>query len=303
MAMPKVVVFGGSGFVGTSICDRLTQLGYANVIPAREKERVLSIESNPLSQALIVTDLSEKEIDAVMQTISPEDVVMNLVGILHASPGEPYGPEFKQAHVDLPERIMQSMKKYGVKRYLHMSALGADPHGPSMYLRSKGVAEILVKKSRLDWTIFRPSVVFGKNDSFINMFGKLQQFFPMMPLAGSANLFQPVAVQDVALAFVEAIQMPITCHQSYDLAGPEVLTLAEIIQFAAKKQGVKRPILRLPDWMGYLQALVLEKMPGKKIMSRDNVASMKVPSVLSAGQANALLEVFGIEPTRLESLL
>jgi NADH dehydrogenase len=215
----------------------------------------------------------------------------------------PYGKIFKAAHVDLPKNIITAMQLHGLKRYLHMSALGADQHGPSMYLRSKGVAEELVKNSGLDWTIFRPSVIFGPDDSFINMFGNLQKYFPIMPLSGAENLFQPVAVQDVAQAFVAAIEMPVTIHQSYDLAGPEVLTLKQIIQFAAKKQGISRPVIPLPNWAGYLQALLLEKVPGKTIMSRDNIASMKLPSILSQGEANALSEVFGMIPTPLDSLL
>jgi NADH dehydrogenase len=300
---PKVLVIGGSGFVGKHITKRLSALNYISIVPTRHQKLINIIEKNSVSKAMIIQAISQANVDEVIKTLQPNDVVINLVGVLHAQNILPYGPEFQQAHIDIPIFVMNSMQKFGLKRYIHMSALGADKYGPSMYLRSKGVAEELVKNSGLDWTIFRPSVIFGPDDSFINMFGTLQKYFPVMPLSGAGNLFQPVAVQDVAQAFVAAIEMLTTIHQSYDVAGPEVLTLKQIIQFAAKKQGLSRPVIPLPKWAGYLQALLLEKVPGKTIMSRDNIASMKLPSILPQGQANALSEVFGVSPTPLDSLL
>jgi len=300
----RVVLIGGSGFVGNNMSKRLTFSEHPSIIPTRHQHLIAEIENkNLLVRGVHLPDFSPSSLHEFFKTLTPEDVVINLIGILHSSRGTPYGPEFAHAHVEIPQMIMAAMKQRGLKRYIHMSALGADVNGPSMYLRSKGVAEEFVKKSELDWTIFRPSVIFGNNDNFINMFGKLQKYFPVMPLAGSKNLFQPVAVKDVSEAFIAAISMPQTIHQSYDLAGPEVFTLAQIIQFAAKREGLKRPIIPLPTWMGYLQALVLENLPGPKIMSRDNVDSMKVPSVLAPNQPNALMDVFGITPTPLESLM
>jgi NADH dehydrogenase len=300
----RVVLIGGSGFVGNNMSKRLTFSEYSSIIPTRHQHLIAEIENkNLLVQGVHLSDFSQASLHELFKTLTPEDVVINLIGILHSSKGTPYGPEFAHAHVEIPQMIMATMKHHGLKRYIHMSALGADVNGPSMYLRSKGVAEELVKKSELDWTIFRPSVIFGNNDNFINMFGKLQKYFPVMPLAGSKNLFQPVSVKDVSEAFITAIAMPQTIRQSYDLAGPEVFTLAQIIQFAAKREGLKRPIIPLPAWMGYIQALVLENLPGPKIMSRDNVDSMKLPSVLAPNEPNALTEVFGITPTPLESLM
>ncbi len=300
----RVVLIGGSGFVGSNISKRLTFSGHPVVIPTRDRNQITKIENkHVLVKAVYLSDFTATSLNEFFKTLTPDDVVINLIGILHSSKGTPYGPEFAHAHVEIPQMIMAAMKQYGLKRYIHMSALGADVNGPSMYLRSKGVAEEFVKSSDLDWTIFRPSVIFGRDDNFINMFGKLQKYFPVMPLAGAKNLFQPVSVQDVSEAFTAAISMTGTIHQSYDLAGPEVFTLVQIIQFAAKREGLKRPIIPLPAWMGYLQALVLENVPGPKIMSRDNLDSMKVPSVLAPNQANALADVFGITPKSLESLM
>jgi NADH dehydrogenase len=184
-----------------------------------------------------------------------------------------------------------------------MSALGADSSGPSMYQRSKGDGEALVKQSHLDWTIFRPSVVFGENDSFINLFATLQKFAPVMPLAGASVRFQPVYVSDVAAAFVKAIKMPQTIGHAYDLVGPKVYSLADLVRFAGAKAGRSRPIIPIPAALGYLQAWLLEFMPGPTVMSRDNIASMKIDSVLTLGAQNPLEKDFGIAPQPLEVLL
>ena len=300
----KVLLIGGSGFVGQELAVGLVQAQMATTITTRSAQKVeLLNQKNPLLKGAHVPDFSLSSLGELFKKLNSNDVVINLVGVLHSRKGVPFGPEFQHAHVEIPRMMIQLMKQYGLKRYIHMSSLGADVNGPSMYLRSKGFAEDLVKNSELDWTIFRPSVIFGQNDNFINMFSKMQRFLPIMPLAGSGNLFQPVSVVDVSSAFIKSITMPETIHQSYDLAGPEILTMGQIIQFAASKIGVKRPIIPLPSWAGYLQALLLENLPGPTIMSRDNLDSMKVPSVLVNPKYNALQEVFHISPTPLSSLL
>jgi uncharacterized protein YbjT (DUF2867 family) len=300
----RAIIIGGSGFVGQELIQHLSTAGIDTTLTTRSTQKVRSLENkNPLVKPIHVKEFTPQVLRELLQNLTTNDIVMNLVGVLHSRQGVPFGPEFQAAHVDIPQMIISVMKEYGLKRYLHMSSLGADVNGPSMYLRSKGFAEEMVKQSDLDWTIFRPSVIFGKNDNFINMFGKMQKFFPLMPLAGANNLFQPVAVDDVASAFVKSIHMTQTIHQSYDLGGPEVLSLRQIIQFAAQKVGVKRPVIPLPSWVGYMQAFLFENLPGPTIMSRDNVDSMKTPSVLGNPEFNALQEVFQITPQPLQSLL
>lgn len=298
----QVLIIGGTGFVGSHITRALIAQNYRVVI-ARRSTCQSKFQLDAGVKLLKHNDFSEMGIRELLGQVEKECVVINLIGVLHAKPGEPYGPEFLSAHVNIPRYIIAAMKFLGMARYLHMSALGADSDGPSMYLRSKGDAEELVKHSGLDWTIFRPSVVFGEDDQFINMFGRMQKFLPIMPLANVGVLFQPVSVLDLSQAFVKAIMLPQTIHQVIDLGGPRVLSLGEIIQFAAKRQGVRRPIIPLPNWMGYLQAAILEHLPGPKLMSRDNLASMKIANVLPSTSMNSLESVFGITPTPLESLL
>ncbi len=298
----QVLIIGGTGFVGSHLTQELLAQNYSVVI-AKRSDSPSKYLLDQRARVISHHDYSEMGVRELLGHVPKDAVVINLVGVLHAKQEDPYGPEFLEAHVNIPTHIISAMKFLGMKRYLHMSALGADADGTSMYLRSKGDAEDLVRNSGLDFTIFRPSVVFGNDDQFINMFGKLQKYFPIMPLGGAKVLFQPVSVEDVSKAFTQAIAMPQTIHQSIDLCGPTVYSLAEIVKFAAKRQGVSRPIIPLPNWATYLQACLLEFLPGPKVMSRDNVASMKTPSVLSSGSPNPLEQIFGLTPTPLESLL
>jgi NADH dehydrogenase len=229
--------------------------------------------------------------------------VINLVGILHDKTGSPYGPGFLKNHVELTKKIIAAMSAAHLKRYIHMSALGASSSGASMYQRSKGDAENLVKASDLDWTIFRPSVVFGEKDKFINLFASLQKFAPVLPLGGASVKFQPVYVSDVAQAFVKSISMSETIGRVFDLAGPRVYTLAELVNFAGVVGGRKSIVIPLPKPLAYLQAGLLEMMPGPTLMSRDNLASMSEDNVLPAGAENALEKVFGINPQALDVLI
>jgi NADH dehydrogenase len=172
-----------------------------------------------------------------------------------------------------------------------------------MYQRSKGDAENLVKASDLDWTIFRPSVVFGEKDKFINLFASLQKFAPVLPLGGANVRFQPVYVSDVAQAFVKSISMSETIGRVFDLAGPRVFTLTELVNFAGVLGGRKSFVIPLPKSLAYLQAGLLEIMPGPTLMSRDNLASMSEDNVLPAGAENALEKVFAINPQELDVLI
>lgn len=297
-----VLLIGGNGFVGRVLAAQLQSRGYSVLLPTRNLASARELRMLP---KVHVEDANIHEFDELQNLCSRIKVggaVINLVGVLHDKTAKPYGKVFKSAHVDLPGNIITAMQMHGLKRYLHMSALGADVQGPSMYQRSKGDGEKVVKSSNLDWTIFRPSVIFGTQDQFINLFSKLTKLLPVMPLANYQAKFQPVSVDDVAAAFSKALQMPQTIHQAYDLVGPTVYTMKEIVEFAARKAKTSCAIIPVPAFVGYLQALVFEFLPGPTLMSRDNIDSMRLPNVLPLNGVDALTSIFSISKRSLEGM-
>ena len=297
-----ILLIGGNGFVGRVIAAQLQAAGYSVLIPT---SHVAAGRELRLLPKVHLEDADVHDFDELQNLcgrIQPRGAVINLVGVLHDKEAQPYGKVFKAAHVDLPKNIITAMQLHGLKRYLHMSALGANSQGPSMYQRSKGDGELTVKASSLDWTIFRPSVIFGAQDQFINLFSKLTKLFPALPLANYQAQFQPVSVDDVASAFVGALTMPQTIHQVYDLVGPTVYSMKEIVELAARKVHTKCVIIPVPAFVGYLQALAFEFLPGPTLMSRDNIASMQVPNVLPVNAVDALPDVFKISRRSLEGM-
>ena len=297
-----ILLIGGNGFVGRVIAAQLQIAGYSVLVPTGHL--VAARELRMLPKAHVEeADIHEfDELQSLCGRIQPDGAVINLVGVLHDKPALPYGKVFKAAHVELPKNIITAMQLHGLKRYLHMSALGADSQGPSMYQRSKGDGEAAVKASNLDWTIFRPSVIFGAQDQFINLFSKLTKLFPAMPLANHQAKFQPVSVDDVASAFVKSLSMPQTIRRSYDLVGSTVYTMKEIVEFAARKAKTSCAIIPVPAFVGYLQALAFEFLPGPTLMSRDNIASMQLPNTLPVNGVDALTEVFKMSRRTLEGM-
>lgn len=297
-----ILLIGGNGFVGRVLAAQLQAEGYSVLLPTRHLAAASELRMLP---KVHIEDADVHEFDTLQNLcsrIQANGAVINLVGVLHDKPALPYGAVFKAAHVDLPKNIITAMQLNGLKRYLHMSALGADSKGPSMYQRSKGDGEAAVKASSLDWTIFRPSVIFGAQDQFINLFAKLTKIFPAMPLANSTAKFQPVSVDDVAGAFTKSLKMPATIGQTYDLVGTTVYTMREIVELAARKVDTRCAVIPVPDFVGYLQALAFEYLPVPTLMSRDNIASMQVPNILPIGGLDALTQVFGMSRRTLEGM-
>ena len=283
MASPRVLVLGGSGFVGRQVCEQLARLGWRITVPTRRAVNAAAVQSLP---GLTVLEASVHNEADLARLMPGHDAVVNLVAVLHGDQAR-----FEQVHVDLPAKIARAMKKAGVQRLVQVSALGADARGPSMYQRSKAQGETVLHGAGLQLTVLRPSVIFGAEDKFLNLFADLQAIAPFMPLAGSKPRFQPVWVGDVARAVVTCLQKPDTIGQTYELCGPDVLTLGELVQRAGQWAGVNhgrgRPIIGLPMWMGWLQAAAMELAPGEPLMSRDNLASMKVDNV-ATGQLPGL---------------
>ena len=292
----SILVIGGSGFIGSHLIAKLDHPDWSVIVPTRHLAHAQHLQLIQSVDDIIEADIHD---DATLrQLIQGKDVVINLVGILHGSRGDPYGPEFARAHVDLPRRIVAACAELGVKRYLHMSALGADSKGTSMYLRSKGDGEAAAfSDPRVATTVFRPSVVFGDNDRFLNLFAALEKFMPVLFLGGADAKFQPVYVEDVAQSFIAALHDDRTIGRRYELAGPKVYTLRELVQLAGEYTGHERPVVALPPSLARLQAAVLEHLPGS-LMSRDNLDSMQSDNVAQGPIAPEL----GIVPTALEAV-
>ncbi len=290
MEIKNVCVIGGSGFVGRHIVHRLSAQRYLVRVPTRRRERANPLILLPTVDVVEANVHSDAELASLVRGM---DAVINLAGVLHEGRGE---RSFEQTHVALTRKVIAACQANGVRRYVHMSALGADVNGPSRYQRTKGAAESLVRASNLDWTIFRPSVIFGRDDSFLNLFAKLLKFLPVMFLASPSARFQPVFVEDVASAFVHSLPERAAFGQSYELGGPRTYTLRELVELVGGITGHRRPILGLNDTLSYLQAFALELLP-VKLMTRDNYHSMKVDNVSNQPFP------FGIVPAAIEAIV
>src|SRR4030095_16028074 len=202
MQHSNILVIGGAGFIGRHIVARLTARGLRVTVPTRRRARARHLIMLP---TIDVVECDVHDDATLSRLTSDKDAVINLIGVLHGSRGSPYGPEFAQAHVQLPQRIVEMCRKHSDRRLVQLTAIGAESNGPSMYQRSKGDGDAIVQSSELDWTIFRPSVVFGPEDHFLNMFATLAKFFPVLPIGCANARFQPVWVGDVADAFANAL--------------------------------------------------------------------------------------------------
>lgn len=297
MDIKKVLLLGGSGFVGTYIANRLSQRGIAVTIPTRRRERSKASIMQP-GVEVVETDINDAS--TLNALVRGHDAVINLVGILHSRDVKlPYSRDFAEAHIELPKKIVAACKAAGVRRLVHMSALNADPKGPSEYLRSKGEGEALVlaAQGELDVTVFRPSVLFGLGDSFLSTFAKVLKKAPFFPLGFGHARFQPVWVADVADAFVACLGDVATYGRAYDLVGPKVYTLRELVDYTKELTGSTARVVALSEGWAYLQAGLMWLAPNP-LMSPDNLRSMQVDSV-AAGTATLPA---GWRPTALEAI-
>ena len=312
--MKKVLVLGGTGFVGAQVCKKLLQQGWHVTVPTRQRDHAQDL---PLSSQLGVLALDVHDESALSLAVAGHDAVVNLVAILHGDQAA-----FDKVHVALPQKLARACRAGGVKRVVHISALGADAQNPvsapSMYLRSKSQGEAVLMEAAgagpqaaFELTILRPSVIFGAQDKFLNVFAKLQKVLPFMPLACGGARFQPVWVDDVASAVAQSLAQEdavVTGSAAkpkiIEACGPEVFTLKQLVQLSAKLSGVRggrgRPVVALPLWLGHVQAALMALAPGEPVMSHDNLDSMKVDNVASGKVPG--LQSLGITPAALRPI-
>jgi NADH dehydrogenase len=290
MLIRNVLVIGGSGFLGRHVARQLVAAGFQVRVPTRNRERSKELILLPTID-VVKADVQDDK--TLADLVAGSDAVINLVGILHG--------DFERAHVELPRRIVTACREAGAARLVHVSALKAAENAPSAYLRSKAQGEAQVRAGQaqgLRTTILRPSVIFGREDRFLNLFAQLARSLPVLALASPGARFQPVHVNDVARAVTLALADARTFDQDYDLCGPRVYTLRQLVEYVVRTLGLRRPVIGLSPALSMLQAAFLEHLPGR-LMTRDNVRSMQVDNVCEC----PFPEVFGIEPTPLEAVV
>jgi uncharacterized protein YbjT (DUF2867 family) len=281
-----ICIAGGTGFVGQELIFSLARMGHTLRVLTRAISHGNDLKPLP-SVELAAGDLYNP--DFLRRSIDGCDAVINLVGILNERGFS--GAGFRRAHVEFTAALLRAIAQSRVPRLLHMSALNADAErGGSHYLRTKGEAEKLIRgaSAALDWSIFRPSVIFGARDSLTNRFAKLlRQTAGVLPLARAGTRFAPIYVGDVVAAFTQALHGGATSRQSYDLCGPEVLTLEQIVRITAQAAQLQCHIYRLPDALARVQAAIMQFLPGKPF-STDNYRSLLTDSVCQRDGAGQL---------------
>jgi NADH dehydrogenase len=264
-------VTGGTGFVGRELITRLVGAGHSIRVPTRNA--VHADQLLPLSSVEVAVG-NVYDTDFLRRTFDGCDLIINLVGILNESGRS--GAGFRRAHVEFTAGLLHAMRQAHIHRLLHMSALNADAaHGRSHYLRSKGQGEQLLRDAQgLKWTVFRPSVIFGAEDSLTNRFASLLRLSAgFLPLARAGARFAPIYVGDVAQAFVRALDDDMSIGATYELCGPEVLSLAQIVTLTAQAAQLPCHLLPLPDTIAWLQGALMDFLPGKPF-SLDNYRSL-----------------------------
>jgi uncharacterized protein YbjT (DUF2867 family) len=296
--MKNVLVLGGTGFVGREVCEQLHRLGWHATVPTRRARNASAVQHLPRVTVREADVHDEAQLTALLRG---HDAVVNLVAILHGSEAA-----FERTHVALPAKLARACAASGVRQVVHISALGVALDGPSRYQRSKARGEAVLRQaaqdSQLSVSLLRPSVIFGADDQFLNLFAQLQAVFPVVPLAGARARFQPVWVVDVARAVVACLQDE---HRPsggevrmFECAGPQIFTLAELVRLAGRYGSQERPVFALPMALGRLQALLMELLPGQPLMSRDNLDAMRSDNVASGQHPG--LSALGILPAALE---
>jgi uncharacterized protein YbjT (DUF2867 family) len=286
-------VFGGSGFLGRYIVRRLAADGHVVRIAVRHP--AMANDLRPMGRVGQIVPLSVSLSDeaSVARAVEGAQIVVNLVGIL----AESRKGDFDRVHRDGAGRIARLAIRIGAARMIQMSAIGADPDSPSAYGRSKAAGEQAVRAAFPSATILRPSVVFGPEDGFFNMFGAMARLSPIMPVFSGATRMQPVYVGDVADA-VRALTLPDAPFGGlYELGGPRVWSFRELLAWMMTQMRRNRPLIAVPDGIARIQARLLELVPGKPL-TRDQLAMLSRDNVVAPGAAD--LATLGIVPTPVE---
>jgi len=294
---PKVAtVFGGAGFIGRYLVPRLAHAGYTVRIAGRDIEKAAALRPMGRPAQIVPVQASVTDAAAIARAVAGAEVVVNLVGIL----AEKRKGDFARIQGTGPRLIADAAASAGVRRLVHVSAIGASGTSASGYGRSKAAGEAAVTAGFSGAVILRPSIVFGPEDQFFNRFAAMARLSPVLPVIAGDTRFQPVYVGDVAAAIMAALTLPPEAPRLYELGGPEVLTFRQILDYILKITRHQRRLLTLPMGLARLQARVLERLPGKMLttdqlamLAHDNVASGLLPG----------LAALGIQPTPIDLIV
>ena len=276
-------VFGGSGFIGRYVVKRLAQKGYVVRVAVRDPEAAAFLKPMGAVGQVVLLSASVTNEAAVQRAVRGADVVVNLVGIL----AETGRATFQAIHADGAGRVARlAAAAAGARRFVHLSAIGADPASPSRYAASKAAGEQAVRQAFPGAIILRPSVVFGPEDAFFNRFAAMARMLPFMPVISGATRMQPVYVGDVADAVMAVLERPDAAGAVYELGGPQVWTFREILAYILQQTGRHHPLVPIPMAIARLQAALLELLPWKPLtrdqlllLGRDNVVASGMPAL------------------------
>jgi len=274
----RVLITGASGFVGRAVCEAVIREGHSVRRMARgSRSQSLEAQNNGTDwvrgSVLCPNDLR--------QGMQGCDAVIHLVGII----GEIGDQTFERVHLEGTRRVIEAALTSGVRRIVHMSALGTRPEAASRYHQTKWAAEEAVRSSGLDWTVFRPSLIYGPGDGFVNLFAGMSRWSPVLPVIGrGTSLLQPVSVDCVARAFARALDSKAAVHQTYDLCGPDRLNLPQVLQTLLRITRRRRVILRIPRALAWYPTAVLEWVFPRVLhrpspLSRDQILMLEEDNV------------------------
>ena len=293
MGSAKITVLGGTGFVGRRLLARLVRDGHRVVALTRNRDRHKALLVLP---GLELIDADVHDARVLGEAVRGSRAVVNLIGILN----ERRGASFQRVHVELARKLALACRSGGVERLVHVSALGAGEHAPSRYLRSKGAAEraLMEDSGGVPAAILKPSLVIGAGGGVVATFGALLALFPFLPLARAGSRFAPVLLDDVVAAIVTSLESNAPGTASFELCGPETLTLGELVRAIGAARGTPRPVLGLPDALGWLQAALVGLLPGAPL-TLDNFRSLSAENVCT----DRGFERLGLEPRSIRTLL
>ena len=288
-------VFGASGFIGRYVVKRLAAQGYHVRVAVRDTEAALFLKPMGAVGQVVLLHTSITRPDAVQRAVMGAEVVVNLVGILaEKKPGD-----FKRIHTDAAGLVATAAASCGVRHLVHLSAMGASAASPSLYAQSKAAGEAAVRQAFPSAVILRPSVVFGYEDGFFNRFAHMAQVLPRLPVFAAGTKFQPVYVGDVADAVMAGL-LPPAAGKSFDLGGPQVMTMRDILEYVQDTTNRRAGMIPVPMWYLKLMAPLLEKLPGQ-LLTRDQLILLGRDNVMTPGAEG--LPALGITPTPVDAVV